>query len=419
MGGEPHRQQPSYVERWRFNRLLLAHRDLREEVKALVACLACAGVVCAADLHRWRFDKVRERTRWTPSPCTFEDILTAEPRIASRAGKAALLALRAGSSGCRARAEVVRKPKLYITGGVMSILGEEAWLDTAERFEPRVGDWEPLPAMPVGRAGHASGVLGGRLYVCGGWSDYARAVVRFNPTRCRWENAAQMNSPRAHAAAAVVGPYLYVCGGEDDIDDVGHVWSSVERLDPRTPNDRGTWQDQPSMLAARRTLGVAALDGRLLACGGHGVPTSADDLELSPLASAEALDFAAGTWQPLPPMTVHRSGHGAGTIRGEAYICGGVRRGIALSSAERFDPDAGAWFGLPKMLWPRHEHAVAVMAGRLYACGGWHSHSECVTAEASAEAFDPDEGRWQALPFMLEPRGFATAVVITSGYTAF
>merc|ERR1712187_562754 len=132
-----------------------------------------------------------------------------------------------------------------------------------------------------------SGVIAGRLYVCGGYDSFRntlRSVECFDPTRKTWAEAPPMMKQRARAASAVSGGRLYVCGG---------------------------------------------FDGSTL------------------LASVEYFDPAAGDWQPVPPMTLARYIACGASVSGKVYVGGGVATdGQPMTSAECFDPGTWAWEAL-------------------------------------------------------------------------
>eukprot|EP00435_Cladocopium_sp_Y103_P065077 s548_g26.t3 len=73
---------------------------------------------------------------------------------------------------CRACNEALRPilplisqeaPHIYVSGGSSGIA-----MDSAERFNPRTGQWETLPSMCIPRRAGATASIGGRFYVLGG-----------------------------------------------------------------------------------------------------------------------------------------------------------------------------------------------------------------------------------------------------------
>jgi len=80
--------------------------------------------------------------------------------------------------------------KIVISGGYTSYIanGEYYGGYKAEVFQLEGNEWVALPSLQHARCDHAMGVLGGQLYVFGGW-DAARSVERLNGDQ--WEEVEQ------------------------------------------------------------------------------------------------------------------------------------------------------------------------------------------------------------------------------------
>jgi len=61
--------------------------------------------------------------------------------------------------------------KIYAIGGTTITQGKRITVSTVEVYNPATGRWTKGPAMIKRRAGHAAGVVQGRIYVIGGVSD--------------------------------------------------------------------------------------------------------------------------------------------------------------------------------------------------------------------------------------------------------
>lgn len=135
------------------------------------------------------------------------------------------------------------------------------------RFDPAIGKWEPLPAMPEPRSSHDVVVIGDTLIVVGGWNmqgrsgeKWADTILSLNLTadRLEWKSAPQPFKRRALVAAAY-REKLFVMGG---IDEQGRVSTDVDIYDPKT----GVWAKGTKLPAAGiDTFAPAAcsLEGRL------------------------------------------------------------------------------------------------------------------------------------------------------------
>jgi N-acetylneuraminic acid mutarotase len=90
------------------------------------------------------------------------------------------------------------------------------------RFDPKVGKWEELPALPAGRSSHDVVVVGDKLVVVGGWQMRGKgeksvwhetvAILDLAAKELQWESVRQPFQRRALTATAV-GSKVYVLGG--------------------------------------------------------------------------------------------------------------------------------------------------------------------------------------------------------------
>jgi N-acetylneuraminic acid mutarotase len=95
-------------------------------------------------------------------------------------------------------------------------------LIVSEKFDPKVGKWQPLPDIPAGRSSHDLVVVGDKLVVVGGWQmngkdgktkwhDTALSLDLARP-EAKWESIPQPFQRRA-LTASVLGGIVYVIGG--------------------------------------------------------------------------------------------------------------------------------------------------------------------------------------------------------------
>lgn len=128
-------------------------------------------------------------------------------------------------------------------------------------------------------------------------------------------------------------------------------------------------------------------------------------------SSVEALDLMrwrlAGTgWEPLPPMTLGRSGLVAGVLHGKLVAAGGRSGGGVLQTTEALDLEgAGGWVTLAPMHEAREYAASAVAEGAFWVLGGGPRGGT-----KTVEVFDPVHGMWQSGPEMQLARWGAGAV---------
>ena len=112
----------------------------------------------------------------------------------------------------------------------------------------------------------------------------------------------------------------------------------------------GTWTQVAPMRSKRCRLGVAALNGKLYACGGYDGSVF--------LKSVECFDPVTNTWIEVAPMNVKRSRVALVTNCGKLYAIGGYDGVSNLNSVEMYDFEKNVWTFTATMC--AHEGGVGV-----------------------------------------------------------
>lgn len=112
--------------------------------------------------------------------------------------------------------EAVLGGKLYVLGGRAP---KSLAVDTAERFDPRTGEWETLPTMPVPSGGLAAVSLDDAVVAVSGGNDEAEtvtgAVQEFDPASDEWRLLPALRTARHGHGATVADDEVWVFGGSD------------------------------------------------------------------------------------------------------------------------------------------------------------------------------------------------------------
>jgi Big-like domain-containing protein/PGAP1-like protein/Kelch motif protein/glucodextranase-like protein/BACON domain-containing protein len=115
---------------------------------------------------------------------------------------------------------------VYVIGGrSLSNSGPDI-LNTLEIYDPALDKWTTGTPMPTRRSSVAAAVLGGRIYVFGGFdgANFIATVEEYNPVTAGWRTLPPLTSPRYGLAATSVGNSVYLFGGS--------YTALVERGDP-------------------------------------------------------------------------------------------------------------------------------------------------------------------------------------------
>eukprot|EP00440_Ansanella_granifera_P051070 gb/GFBE01055356.1/.p1 GENE.gb/GFBE01055356.1/~~gb/GFBE01055356.1/.p1 ORF type:complete len:651 (+),score=89.76 gb/GFBE01055356.1/:1-1953(+) len=317
---------------------------------------------------------------------------------------------------CRCAAEALRQilpllsqeaPFIYVCGGSCGIA-----MDSAERFNPRTGQWETLPSMRMPRRACATASTGGRFYVMGGvdvprftdtlcrdgvqqpwvYEDKYRPEC-FDPVLNRWELLPPMNRPYTHAAATSVGGYVYVFGGLS----FGNVLDQAQRFDPV----RNQWECLEPMPTPRFECTAASTKGRIFVLGGSNICGE-------PLSAVECYNPVTGQWKALPNMRQARYGCAAASLKGLVYVFGGHGLWDNLADAEFYDVEHDRWCPLQPMSAQRNHCGAAAAGGRIYVFGGHTNGQDIMTIDC----LDPEVGSWEVVALMPKPRSHCMTVTV-------
>lgn len=224
--------------------------------------------------------------------------------------------------------------KLYLVGGWRGGPNSSLMI-----YDTTSNAWSNGADFPTLSGCGQSGVLSGQMYVLNArydysGSDYVHDFYSYNPSTDAWTARARPSYDHAYGAAGVIGGKLYVAGGYDD----GlQTHTRLEIYDPTT----NTWSAGPAMPGKRSGAGAAVLNGVLYVIGGRDGSTY--------LTSTVAYDPVAGSWATLPDLlptgTFSSGAMGSGN---QLYVFGGypelglqAREGYSLAvSAGSAGPSA-------------------------------------------------------------------------------
>lgn len=285
------------------------------------------------------------------------------------------------------------------------------WLQPALGQEgPGLGEWTRLAPAPTKRTEVVAAVVGGKIYLLGGFAEPAlgnltsltvsNLVEEYDPATDRWNHRTPLPIGLHHAGAATVGGKLYVIGGFTT--SFFSVWQPVASMFIYDPvADR--WTEGAPMPTQRGALAVAELDGKLVAIGGY------DGTDNS--AFVEAYDPATDRWSKRAPLPTPRDHLAAVSVGGKLYTFGGrLQRdyGRNLAVTEVYDPSADRWTKAADLPTPRSGITAGALKGIIYVLGGEAPEGTFRTNEA----YDPATDRWRTMaPMPTGRHGLGSAVV--------
>ena len=258
--------------------------------------------------------------------------------------------------------------KIYVVGGFEEpSLGNVlhfAITPALEEYDPATNRWTTKASMPVGLHHVGIGVVGGRLYIIGGykqsglsvWGPVA-TVYAYDPTTDAWSERAPMPTARGALSVTVHEGRLYAIGGYE-----GRANSAaVEVYDPV----RNSWSARALLPTPRDHLATATAAGKIYAMGGRVKGDYHRNLSVT-----EVYDPNADKWSKGPDLPTARSGITAAEVGGRLYVFGGEGVDGTFHENEAFDPVKNTWHAMAPMPTARHGLGSAVVDGRIHVISG-------------------------------------------------
>lgn len=249
--------------------------------------------------------------------------------------------------------------------------------------------------MSADRAAHTATELpDGRILIAGGFTDAgsARGAERFDPGVGRFAPLPPMVTTRhSHTATALPDGRVLIAGGYGE----GGTLATAELFDPAT----NSFLPTGPLLGARAShVAVLLADGKVLVAGGLGPNWTF-------LSSAELYDPATGQFAPAGDMTVPRESHVAVPLQdGRVLIAGGhngQRRNLTLlTSAEVYDPATAGFRAVGSMGVRRHKHDAILLPDGLVLITGGSDERDDRGVYRTTEFFDPATGDFTPGPSM-------------------
>jgi N-acetylneuraminic acid mutarotase len=288
------------------------------------------------------------------------------------------------------------------SGAVALMLGALAGCSSSsERPQTKSFSWNVAAPCPLPRFEAMGAVVGGELWVMGGFVSTELNVTRridiYDPVSNSWRLGPELPEAETHAAVVKLnaGDDFLLAGGF-----VGNVLSRVTTA--------GVWRwnaaskvfvAAPALPSPRAAVAAALLDDGLHVAAGLGTDGESDLAEH--LVLKPAFDSA---WTEAAPLPVPRN-HGAGAASGGVFYAIAGRHGWDELTGDEplldgFEPAQGAWQPRAPMPLGRSEIGAATLVlgdGRLLSVGGSIPGQ---LPSADVLLYDPRSDAWSELPVL-------------------
>ena len=132
-------------------------------------------------------------------------------------------------------------------------------IELVQKYDSKAGEWTEVAGMLIPRSGSAACLLGGFIYVIGGWhasTENTNKVERYDIQKNIWNFVSPMIERRYRPGVAVLGGKIYVLGGEEGWD---HYHDTIECYDPI----QDKWELVGEMGSSRSWLSCVGLTVKL------------------------------------------------------------------------------------------------------------------------------------------------------------
>jgi carboxypeptidase family protein/Kelch motif protein len=228
--------------------------------------------------------------------------------------------------------------KIYSGFGDAGLLSFGYVSNNLYAMDPAAGTWTQLASATDGREAPGHGIIGGKLYIAGGWTSDGTpqpTMEIYDIAGNTWTAGPAVPVPTAGAGSAVLDGKLYLVGGCTAA--TCAPTDSVSVYDPATSD----WSQIARYPEAVAWISCAAIGGKLYCAGGAN--------ESANFQHAYVYTPATGAWSTLPDMPISLWGSSYAAANGMLIISSGVTGAdnILTNQAVAYNPRSATWTALP------------------------------------------------------------------------
>lgn len=216
------------------------------------------------------------------------------------------------------------------------------------------------------------------------------------PLEFLWSEVAPAPLSRFEGQSAVVGGKLYVFGGYTD----GSILPKSYEANVYDP-ETDTWGKLADMPVPITHAGIAAHEGVIYLAGGVVGSVDPSQVEKHP-ASIEvwAYDTNADSWSPMVVLPEARGAGALAVVGDTLHYLGGTNTDRESALTDHFTLKLGEiadWQEAEPMRHGRNHLAAVVLDEKIYVIGGQTGHNKSLVTQDAVERYDPSTGAWEEL----------------------
>lgn len=312
--------------------------------------------------------------------------------------------------------------RLTLTNAAGAINNKIGFIDIIADNDSSTGttlSWTSVAPTTVGRSEGMGAVVGGKLYLFGGYIDTtfkptSRGDV-YDPAANRWTQIASLPFGVSHMGTVAVGDSIYFAGGYPATS-TGQTFATnaVWRYDTQS-NTFAT--DLPKLPSARGGGALVAV-GRVLHFFGGSDAARKDAAQHWQLD----LDQLGGGWVALAPLPLATNHVAGAVVGGKIYAIGGQQNqdsaAVQRAEVQVYDPATNAWTArAPLPLARSHTtSSTFVRDGRILVLGGLGPGNRVISR---VDRYDPVTNTWSALASLPAGRLSGVSDVLPDGRILF
>ena len=267
--------------------------------------------------------------------------------------------------------------------------------------------WEELAPLPVGRNGHTAVLLGGNVYVGGGFEgrstdDYQDCyrVDVYNLTTNQW-SPSPISTPYCAFTMTVLDDKLVIAGG---------VTKNNEVVKKVLVLNAGQWKDYSEMPTARYHATAVGYHSMLIVVGG----TINMEDEWTTVSTTELLDTTNGCWYTCNNLPSPHQQMKAAIMNDKFYLLGGVDNNpkaspqVFVASLDTLSTHQLNWQSAPNTPWCTS--APVVLYNQFLLTVGGRQPSDYTSQTSEVSALNPSTGQWKHVVNIPAERSFPAAV---------
>lgn len=231
---------------------------------------------------------------------------------------------------------ITHQNKVYIAGGHQGpehTYPKESFLNLFQVYNLDTKKWSNLSPMSESKHGFQMAAYKNYIYVFGGftYSDQHKpkwksvdTIERYDIAKNTWETlTTKLPRKRSSNALAVVDNVVYLIGGWDSTptfenDKAGKFHSEVDTFDFTTESVNTLTQNMPQPL--RRALTAVSVNDNIYLLGGIGEGSS----HFEWIDNLSEFNPQTQSWKELPPLPFATFAPGAGVLKDNIYLVGGM-----------------------------------------------------------------------------------------------